>query len=483
MTNADSPGEEAGISPAVADIPKTAEAAAPKQEETIEKADTTEVGQADTLVKEASDEKSAATEPVAEAAKSEESSKETTTNGGEKKSNGETVTAEKKDDRSKKNNYRDGGKDRGYKKFNDRPKRRNNDHDEYEKLPNSDDPTEIREQVEFYFSTANLRQDNHMFFQCEGPFNRPVSIKHLCNFKRMRRFMPYTAVVAALRDSKTLDVLDDGEYRGLGKEAVKRKTPIVVRDAQGEDAKKHLVEELFYKFMKQQNDVFEASIYAKGFGDEEAAGQIELEQFFKPYGSIMIKKRRDEDGNWKGSVFVEFESEEAQKQFMELDPKPTFNGNELTIQGKKEYHEAKCKEKGIDPSKSYNTYNNNRGFKNDHRGRGGRGRGGRGGRGRGRGRDHRDDDRRRHRDRSGSPDSQDSRDWNGRRDKFQKSRDYKRDSRDDRDRRDKRDRRDRDGRDGRNRDSERRPNNKRKADDSDREDGTKKTKLEIKEDA
>ena len=69
-----------------------------------------------------------------------------------------------------------------------------------------------------------------MFKELDGPNNRPVSIKHIADFKRMRRFQPYSAIVNALRESKDLVVVDDGDYSGPGKEAVKRKE----RDAIGE---------------------------------------------------------------------------------------------------------------------------------------------------------------------------------------------------------------------------------------------------------
>ena len=304
-----------------------------------------------------------------------------------------------------------------------------------------------------------------MFFESEGPFNKPVGIKHLCTFKRMRRFQPYSAVVNALRESKSLEVVDSGEYQGLGKEAVKRKEAIVVNKAQGEEMKNHSIADLFHMYRKQPHeDSWYNSIYAKGFGEEEKADQIALEKFFKPYGSVEVRKRKDADGKWKDSVFVEFETLDAQKEFLNLDPKPKFNGNELLIKSKMQYHEEKCKEKGIDPYPEPKSREGRDG--GNHRGRGGFGRGRGGGRGRGRGRGrgghgHRDD--RRNRDRSGSPGSDDSRDWSGRRDKFQKSRDFKDHKKGDRD-------------------SDRR-SSKRKADDSDREDSPKRNKVEIKEDA
>ncbi|KAF2876200.1 hypothetical protein BDV95DRAFT_602210 [Massariosphaeria phaeospora] len=70
----------------------------------------------------------------------------------------------------------------------------------------------------------------------------------------------------------------------------------------------------------------EKSIYVSGFGDQDAAGQIALGKFFQPYGAIM-----------KGSVFVEFDFEDTQKQFLALDPKPSFNDSVLYVESKKGY--------------------------------------------------------------------------------------------------------------------------------------------------
>lgn len=335
-----------------------------------------------------------------------------------------------------------------------------------------------------------------------GPFNKPISLKHLSTFKRMRRFQPYTAIVAALRESESLVVVDDGEYSRPGNEGVRRKDPIDVPGFDADNDDSHW-EDLFNRFRKQSGNKLEASIYAKGFGDEEKAGQIAIEKFFRPYGAVVVRKRRDAETNkWKGSVFVEFESAEAQEQFLALDPKPKFNDNELSVMGKKEYNEMKCKEKGIEPGYHNDTHrernrDQNRDSRGRGRGRGGRGRGDRGGRGGGRGRyNDRSDRRDSRRDRSHSPrerrhrrdGSADSRDWNDRRDKFQKSRDYKDDRRGNKKSNDSPEKRevakDENGvpvvRDSRS--DEPAKSNKRKAD-GEHENSPKKSKIEIKEDA
>ncbi|KAF2793003.1 hypothetical protein K505DRAFT_306585 [Melanomma pulvis-pyrius CBS 109.77] len=391
----------------------------------------------------------------APAAKPEESS--ATSNGkvADKKENGDADKkrergSDRKDDRYSK--YGRGDARKGSYKDNYRTKSKISRNNEFENLPETDDPFEIRAQVEFYFSVQNLSTDKHLFLEVRGAENRPVPIKHITSFKRMRRFQPYSAVVAALRDSEDLIVVDDGKFSGIGNEAIQRKEPLSVPKKDSDDKYKPDLEDLYLRMFSASQNRLDASIYVKGFGTEEDAGQIAIEQFFKPYGSIMVRKRRDEDDNWKGSVFVEFDSEDSQEQFLALDPKPKFNGNELTIMGKKAYSEMKCKEKGIIPAwqqvpgagEGPRTYR-----ERDNRGGRGRGRGrGRGGHdGRGRGYDRRNNDRRQNRrdrsrshsphegpryrrERSGSRDSRDSRDWNGRRDKFQKSRDFGHDKRD-----------------------------------------------------
>ena len=359
-----------------------------------------------------------------------------------------------------------------------------------------------RLQVEFYFSTQNLVTDEHLFMELEGPQNRPVPIKHIHSFKRMRRFTPYSAIVTALRESKDLVVVDDGDYSGTGNEAVKRKEALTVEAKDGDDKNPPTTVQLFYRLKSASSNNLERSIYVKGFGDEDEAGQIALEQFFRPYGSVMVRKRRDDDNTWKGSVFVEFDTEDSQQQFLALDPQPKFKDNELSAMGKKEYVEMKCKEKGIKPDwelteeekaekrRNQRQEGDNRARGGD-RGRGGRGRG-RGGRGSWGGSDRRDNGRerrdrnrsrspRRRRDRSGSEGSVDSRDWNARRDRYQKGKND-RDSR----KEDKKEiERDAHGvpvvKDSRT-EAELAASNKRKADTEDRADSPKKGKLEIKED-
>ncbi|KAF2755375.1 hypothetical protein EJ05DRAFT_478392 [Pseudovirgaria hyperparasitica] len=78
---------------------------------------------------------------------------------------------------------------------------------------------EIRRQVEYYFSDANLVTDEYLLEACNGIENKPVSIKKICRFSKMRSFKPYTQVVAALRLSPFLNVSEDGK-------GISRKLPL-----------------------------------------------------------------------------------------------------------------------------------------------------------------------------------------------------------------------------------------------------------------
>ena len=172
----------------------------------------------------------------------------------------------------------------------------------------------------------------------------------------MKRFQPYDAVVAALKESSLVDVVgEDGE------EMIKRKVPWKPTEQMKIDVR---------------------SIYVKGFGDEEPSSQFDIEAFFTPYGPLnSVRLRRTWERYFKGSVYVEFSDEETYQKFIALEPKPLWKGkHELMIKPKVVYLEGK--NEGIrDGSVELNDGGRGRKYRGHY---GGRGRGGRGhGRGRG----------------------------------------------------------------------------------------------------
>lgn len=236
--------------------------------------------------------------------------------------------------------------------------------------------------------------DKFLLEKVGGSANNAVPISVLHSFKRMRHFQPFSAVVAALKESTILEVVDD--------ESVRRKVPL--DDSFGD------------KSIDEVQKVYEGkamarSVYVKGFGEETPSTQFDIEAFFTPFGPTnAIRLRRAETKWFKGSVFVEFDSEETQNAFLAIDPKPKWKGKELLIKSKKQY----CDDK-VDDIKAGRVKRNKRspddrdwrvrrdedkkgGFKDD-RNKNGQKSFGSSGRGRGRGRGGRDNNNNRDRER------------------------------------------------------------------------------------
>ncbi|KAI0135373.1 hypothetical protein F4814DRAFT_400770 [Daldinia grandis] len=222
-------------------------------------------------------------------------------------------------------------------------------------LPDSDNPYEIRKQVEFYFSDSNLPGDKFLWSQTDGSNNKPVPLSVICNFSRMRRFKPHSAVVDALKASKHL-VVEGSE----GEETIRRKQPYKPAD-------------------DRQHQIDERSAYIKGFGEEQSSTQFDIEAFLAQYGefnSVRLRRAEDEKKSFKGSVFVEWADKDTLDKFMALEPKPLWKEHTLDIRTKLEYKAFKAQEirDGKIPMKGSNHFGRPQ---RDHRG-GGRGRGSRG---------------------------------------------------------------------------------------------------------
>lgn len=171
--------------------------------------------------------------------------------------------------------------------------------------------------------------DNFLLKKVGGSANNAVEVEVLHSFKRMRRFQPFSAIIEALKSSETLDLIENDTK-------IRRKVPLP------ESVNDFLDPNVVKVF---ENEAMGRSIYAKGFGDEDSSTQLEIEKFFAPFGETnAIRLRRAYDKTFKGSVFVEFKTEETQKKFLELDPKPQWKGQDLLIKSKKDYCDEKVRD-------------------------------------------------------------------------------------------------------------------------------------------
>ncbi|KAI1266847.1 hypothetical protein F5Y18DRAFT_380639 [Xylariaceae sp. FL1019] len=186
-------------------------------------------------------------------------------------------------------------------------------------LPETDDPREIRKQVEFYFSDTNLPTDKFLLGQVGAEENKPVPIKLVASFGRMRRFKPYAAVVKALQDSHTL-VVEGAD----GEETVKRKEAIDLKNLVEKD---------------------ECGSYVKGFGDETDNTQYDIEKWVGELGKYKaVRLRRGDEKGFKGAINIIWADKETAEKFHALDPKPKWRGYPLFILTKSEYNEMKAQD-------------------------------------------------------------------------------------------------------------------------------------------
>lgn len=179
-------------------------------------------------------------------------------------------------------------------------------------------PEDVIKQVEFYFSDSNLPKDKFLWRTVQSNDEGWVPIKTIASFNRMKKFRPYESIVSALKTSDFLVISDNDEL-------IRRKEPILPP----KESEKQLR--------------FQRSVYAKGFGEENDNTQEELEKWFSEFGKVNeVRLRRDDSKKFKSSVFVEFNELEDAKKFVELDPKPKYNENELVIMSKPAYVELKA---------------------------------------------------------------------------------------------------------------------------------------------
>lgn len=242
-----------------------------------------------------------------------------------------------------------------------------------------DERLEVIQQVEFYFSDANLPFDKFMFLQTSphldsvkapnlsaeakqkaeayGPGCSPVLLQTVASFKRMRRFsskFPTSKLAEILQTSPTSPKLIEIMTEELnGQPTLYIRRVLKLEESNRAGASDHCV-------------------YAKGFLSEEELEkgepkdiQVRLEKWAKQWGQIGVLRMRRENNDkreapskdkrekkWKNSVFIEFRdpssAERLVNEFKLESGKPQFDGRELSsIMFKMDYVTMKAKEKGL----------------------------------------------------------------------------------------------------------------------------------------
>lgn len=191
--------------------------------------------------------------------------------------------------------------------------------------------TKVIKQVEFYFSDNNLPKDKFLTELTSKNEEGWCPIETIASFKRMKQITEdFSVVVNALKESTFLVVSEDGKN-------VRRKDPL-----------------------PENTDFLSRSVYLKGLDEKSTLEDVEAwvaKQLKEGEKCQCVRMRRfrgggERAGDFKGSVFLEFDSEATAKRFEAAEIKLTEDATEpLKSETKANYIARKKAEKKTLPGK------------------------------------------------------------------------------------------------------------------------------------
>ncbi|KAM3862094.1 lupus La protein [Diretmus argenteus] len=178
-------------------------------------------------------------------------------------------------------------------------------------------------QIEYYFGDHNLPRDKFLKEQLQLD-DGWVALETMLKFNRLKCITTDSSViVGALQKSKT-GLLEMSEDKTKIRRSPSKPLPEV--NDEYKDALKH------------------KSVYIKGFPLE--TNLDEIQEWLNGKGSIEnIQMRRNLQRQFKGSVFLCFDTEEASKQFLERSDIKSFKDNDMLVLSREDYHAKKADEK------------------------------------------------------------------------------------------------------------------------------------------
>lgn len=193
--------------------------------------------------------------------------------------------------------------------------------------------------VTFYFSDSNLFYDKFLWtLVCKSPEGW-VPLETVASFKRMRDYLqsyglPFIA--QAVRDIHPVSGQEGNE---------------IEVDAEGKQVRRT-------KSLEKDTSAWDRTVYVKGFGagETEHNSQEQVEAWFKQFGPVAaVRFRREGEGkergrgpfkvrrrgifarvstdsvcHFQGSVFAEFRLLADAQKFVDMEPKPEFQGTPVT---------------------------------------------------------------------------------------------------------------------------------------------------------
>ena len=214
-----------------------------------------------------------------------------------------------------------------------------NDRKQYRDFVPFDEQLErkLLRQMEFYFSDSNLPRDKFLRETVERDPESYVDLRLLLKFQRMRD------VLYDSGGSNNPEVIE-----AVAKLLKEKSVSLQVVDETSSDPRVRRKEDLRPK-EEIDRDVEKRSLYANPF---PMTATIEsLTDFFEKECDervLSVRLRRHiASKDFKGSIFVEFATEESAKKVTAMSNKLVFEGAEVTLMFKKEYLEKKKEEKAL----------------------------------------------------------------------------------------------------------------------------------------
>jgi len=149
-----------------------------------------------------------------------------------------------------------------------------------------EDASKVKQQVEFYFSDSNLRRDGFLKAAIANDAEHFVPIATLLTFNRLKAVTTDPEFVAeALKDSTVVEVSSCGSKVRRTSEL----NPVDTSKAR--------------------------TAFAKGYPIADPSVTIEeIARSFSEFGKVLlVRLRKDQSGAFKGSCFIEFESDDGMK--------------------------------------------------------------------------------------------------------------------------------------------------------------------------
>ncbi|XP_061648692.1 lupus La protein [Phyllopteryx taeniolatus] len=186
-------------------------------------------------------------------------------------------------------------------------------------------PVELKvaRQIEYYFGNHNLLKDRFLKEQLQVD-DGWVTLETMLKFNRLKSLTSDANVIVSALQKSTRGLLEISEDKTKIRRSPEK--PLPELNDEYKDAVKH------------------KSVYMKGF--PLGTSLDEIQEWLNGKGNVEnIQMRRDMERQFKGSVFVCFDTEESSKQFLERSDIKSFKDNEMLVLSRENYHAKKAQER------------------------------------------------------------------------------------------------------------------------------------------